>query len=94
LVEEAIAEAKRVDPLNGWTRVEDGLPEFLQPVNCAQRDANGVAYAVLHRSEVVDGWAWFDVHGDNETMAVTHWRELPPLPEVNNAHAEGVSDGK
>ena len=82
-----------VAALRGWVRTADRLPERMELLPCSVRVLiNSFMGVVTAQYDFEDGiWIDFFIHKHSpfncpnnygETMEVTHWMPLPPLPEV------------
>lgn len=63
-----------------WRSVEDELPEFGRRVLICERVADRQKVFIGRRIQFSNGdWGW----SQSTKESVTHWRELPSLPETN-----------
>jgi hypothetical protein len=72
------AETERVDPLHGWIPVSERLPDgerFILALWHAHLGSRGVILELLYTMR------------QKLPSYVTHWRELPPLPEMPKKEA-------
>ena len=103
---DAIAEAERVDPLNGWTAVSSGLPfaesDNREPVRLAvllKGTQRREAFFGSYDSEIYGpsfGWFWDDDEIEEwcDPADITHYRDLSPLPEVEPVKLYQTVDGQ
>jgi len=69
--------------MNGWTRVEDRLPERWTPVlvwgSYSYTAPFHARVGTIQSPRPDDGATWTDLDG-TAFDRVTHWRDLPPAP--------------
>lgn len=72
------------NPLRGWIRVEDRLPEWGSPVLVYAPDTESSWGPVMTIAELVqidkNGHGWDFRDGNDLQYGMTHWRELPNTP--------------
>ena len=91
--------------LSGWVRTADRMPERMELLPCSVRVLiNSFMGVVTAQYDFEDGiWIDFFIHKHSpfncpnnygETMEVTHWMPLPPLPETVGAESTKINGGE
>lgn len=80
--------------MSKWKSVEDGLPEYTDDYNVAcdiSTMAGGYREVRTYRYERIKGIParWVIPERIHEVVTVTHWRDLPLLPEEEEANNRG-----